>query len=133
MCTGPTSRSGAPVSRRKSDEAWGPSAEKEILELQAKACPAATPERRASAAAPPGGREETFHESRAPAARDHGSRPDDMGKHAAPATASAMSSHLRHLDPATSVERTTRPTPRWTGALRSCWPTPPPASTPEAD
>ncbi|MGJ9372603.1 Pls/PosA family non-ribosomal peptide synthetase [Nesterenkonia sp. CF4.4] len=33
-------------------------------------------------------------------------------------TLSAMSSHLRHLDPATAVERTTRPTPRWTGFLQ---------------
>ncbi|GAA1115743.1 non-ribosomal peptide synthetase [Nesterenkonia jeotgali] len=33
-------------------------------------------------------------------------------------TLSAMSSHLRQLDPRTSVERTTRPTPRWTGFLQ---------------
>ncbi|MCH8564026.1 AMP-binding protein [Nesterenkonia sp. YGD6] len=33
-------------------------------------------------------------------------------------TLSAMSSHLRQLDPASAVERTTRPTPRWTGFLQ---------------
>lgn len=31
---------------------------------------------------------------------------------------SAMSSHLRRLNPATEVERSTRPTPRWTGFLQ---------------
>ncbi|MBO0595376.1 amino acid adenylation domain-containing protein [Nesterenkonia sp. E16_7] len=33
-------------------------------------------------------------------------------------TLSAMSSHLRQLDPTSAVERTTRPTPRWTGFLQ---------------
>ena len=33
-------------------------------------------------------------------------------------TLSAMSSHLRQLDPGTSTERTTIPTPRWTGFLQ---------------